>query len=115
MPVASAAAKRRDIEMAEITEKTEILDRVLVSHGKTVYCPHPTKTTIIGQGEDGKLKRAPLLVAFAPGDAVELTPDEARRLIALGTVHREGEQPLVGGIRLAEARSYGTREHMQRG
>jgi hypothetical protein len=74
---------------------TESFEKVIVSLGRTVVAPHPTRTTIVGVTEDGKPKRAPMPVHFKPGDEIELPSDEVKRLIALGHVHKPGEAMIV--------------------
>jgi hypothetical protein len=73
----------------------EALEKVIVARGRTIYAPHPTRTTIVGQTEDGKPKRATVEVHFKPGAEIELPRDEAKRLIEVGHVHKSGEAVTV--------------------
>lgn len=71
------------------------VERVIVARGRTIMLPHPTKTKIIREGEDGKPVRAPVCIECSEGMEVTIDAGEAKRLIALGIVHRPGEPQMV--------------------
>lgn len=75
--------------------ENEELETVIVARGRTVLSPHPSKTRIVREGEDGKPVRAPTCIEHVEGDELSFAPIEAARLIALGIVHRPGEPQVV--------------------